>query len=49
MQQKSIALTSRLWAELRSESSKLGIGMAEYIRRILDAARAIRKQLVDGE
>lgn len=48
MKQKSIALSSRLWSELSDEAGRLGIGLAEYIRRVLDAARHIRRHLVDG-
>lgn len=49
MEQKSIGLSSRQWQELAAEARRLGISMGEYIRRVLDAARPVRRRLVEGD
>lgn len=47
MQQKSIALTGRLWKELREEANLLGVSLGEYLRRVLAAAKDVRRRIVE--
>lgn len=47
MQQKSVNLTARQWKEMTSESKRMGVSVSEYLRRIIDAARAIRVELLN--
>jgi hypothetical protein len=49
MEQKSIALTSQLWSELREEASRLGVSLGEYLRRVLHQAKGTRRRVVEGK
>lgn len=46
LKQRSIALKPKQWDELGKEAARSGIGLAEYLRQLLDRVRDQRDQLV---
>jgi hypothetical protein len=46
MRQRSVSLAGRQWEAVESEASRCGIGISEYLRRLLDHALEVRRQVV---